>query len=127
VRRAEEAAELENSAWQVEAAFALTGEAESFRGIVPARPADPARGEWGAVELVARAHSLSIDEDAFPLYSDPAWSMRGATAYAAGVSWYLNRAVRVLVACERTTFDPAGDALEWPAENSVISRVQVAF
>jgi phosphate-selective porin OprO/OprP len=127
VRRAEEAAELENSAWQVEAAFALTGEAESFRGIVPARSADPARGEWGAVELVARAHALSIDEDAFPLYADPARSMRGATAYGAGVNWYLNRAVRVLVAYERTTFDPAGDALERPAENSVISRVQVAF
>lgn len=127
VRRAEDAVRLENRAWMVEAAFALTGEAESFRGITPARPADPARGEWGAVELVARAHSLAVDEDAFPLYADPARSMRSATAYGAGVNWYLNRALRVLLAWERTTFDPFGDAAERPAENAVIGRVQVAF
>lgn len=127
VRRAEEAAELENTAWQVEAAFALTGEAESFRGIVPARAADPARGEWGAVELVARAHALQLDEDAFPLYADPVRSMRGATAYGAGVNWYLNRSVRMLLAWERTTFDPFGDTAERPAESSVIGRVQVVF
>lgn len=53
--------------------------------------------------------------------------MRGATAYGAGVNWYLNRAVRMLLAYERTTFDPAGDAAERPAENSVIGRVQIAF
>jgi phosphate-selective porin OprO/OprP len=127
VRRAEASAQLESTAWQVEAAFALTGENESYRGIVPARPADPARGEWGAVELVARAHALRLDEDAFPLYADPARSMRGATAYGAGVNWYLNRAVRMLLAWERTSFDPAGDAAERPAESSVIGRVQVAF
>jgi phosphate-selective porin OprO/OprP len=127
LRRADDAAELENTAWQVEAAFALTGEAESFRGIAPAQPADPARGEWGAIELIARAHALELDEDAFPLYADPARSMRGATAYGAGVNWYLNRNVRVLVAYERTNFDPAGEAAERPAENSVIGRVQFAF
>ena len=53
--------------------------------------------------------------------------MRGATAYGAGVNWYLNRAVRTSLAWERTTFDPAGTAAERPAENSVIGRVQVAF
>jgi phosphate-selective porin OprO/OprP len=127
VRRVDDAAELENTAWQVEAAFALTGEAESFRGITPARSADPGRGQWGAVELVARAHSLELDEDAFPVYADPVRSMRGATAYGAGVNWYLNRNVRLLLAYERTGFDAFGDAVERPAENSVISRVQFAF
>jgi phosphate-selective porin OprO/OprP len=126
-RRADQAAELENRAWMVEAAFALTGENESFRGITPARPADPARGEWGAIELVARAHSLRLDEDAFPLYADPARSMQSATAYGAGVNWYLNRAVRFLMAWERTEFDAAADAIERPAENTLIGRVQVAF
>ncbi|HEU0298538.1 MAG TPA: porin, partial [Longimicrobium sp.] len=87
IRRADDSAELENTAWQAEAAFALTGEDESYRGIAPAQPADPARGEWGAVELVARAHGLRVDQDAFPLYADPARSMRAATAYGAGVNW----------------------------------------
>lgn len=127
IRRAADAEELENTAWQVEAAFALTGEAESFRGIAPAVAADPARGKWGAVELVARAHALELDRDAFPLYADPARSMQSATAYGAGVNWYLNRNVRVLLAYERTDFDPAGEAAERPAENSVIGRVQFAF
>jgi phosphate-selective porin OprO/OprP len=127
IRRADDAAELENTAWQAQAAFALTGEDESSRGITPAQPADPARGEWGAVELVARAHGLRVDRDAFPLYADPVRSMRGATAYGAGVNWYLNRGVRVLLAWERTRFDAAGDAAERPAENAVIGRVQVVF
>jgi phosphate-selective porin OprO/OprP len=127
VRRAEDEARLESRAWHVQAAVALTGEAESYRGISPARPADPARGQWGAVELIARAGALRLDEDAFPLYADPARSMRGATAYGAGVNWYLNRAVRTSLAWERTTFDPAGTAAERPAENSVIGRVQVVF
>jgi phosphate-selective porin OprO/OprP len=127
VRRAEDEARLESRAWQVQAAVALTGEAESYRGIAPARPADPVRGQWGAVELIARAGALRLDEDAFPLYADPARSMRGATAYGAGVNWYLNRAVRTSLAWERTTFDPAGTAAERPAENSVIGRVQVVF
>lgn len=127
VRRAADEAELENTAWQAEAAFALTGEDESFRGITPARPADPARGEWGAVELIARAHGLRVDDDAFPLYADPARSMRQATAYGAGINWYLNRAVRVLVAYERTSFEAAEGAAERPAENALIGRVQLVF
>ncbi|WP_420125251.1 OprO/OprP family phosphate-selective porin [Longimicrobium sp.] len=127
IRRADDAEELENTAWQVEAAFALTGEAESFRGIAPAVPADPARGQWGAVELVARAHALELDEDAFPLYADPTRSMQAALAYGAGVNWYLNRNVRVLLAYERTDFDAASGTAERPAENSVIGRVQFAF
>jgi phosphate-selective porin OprO/OprP len=127
VRRGEDEARLESRAWQVQAAVALTGEAESYRGIAPARPADPARGEWGAVELIARAGSLALDEDAFPLYADPARSMRGATSYGVGVNWYLNRAVRVLLSGERTTFDAVGAAVERPAENAVIGRVQVVF
>lgn len=127
VRRGADEARLENSAWQVQAALALTGEAESYRGIAPARPADPARGEWGAVELIARAHALRLDEDAFPLYADPARSMRGATAYGVGANWYLNRAVRMLLSWERTTFDASGAAAERPAENAVVGRVQVVF
>lgn len=127
VRRGDQEARLANRAWQVQAAVALTGEAESYRGIAPARPADPARGEWGAVELIARAGALELDEDAFPLFADPARSMRGATSYGAGLNWYLNRAVRTSLVWERTTFDPFGDAAERPAESAVIGRVQVVF
>jgi phosphate-selective porin len=53
--------------------------------------------------------------------------MREAAAYGVGLNWYLNRAVRVLLAGERTTFDPAGGAAERPAENAVVGRVQVVF
>jgi phosphate-selective porin OprO/OprP len=79
------------------------------------------------VELVARAHQLTVDDDAFPLLADPARSMRSATSYGAGVNWYLNRAVRVLLSYEHTTFDPFGTATARPAENAVIGRMQVAF
>jgi phosphate-selective porin OprO and OprP len=127
VRRATDETELENTAWQVEGAVALTGEAESFRGITPRQRANLHRGQYGAIELVARAQRLTVDEDAFPLYADPARSMQQATSYGAGVNWYLNRMVRVLLSYERTSFDAFGAAAERAAENAVIGRMQIAF
>ncbi|HEX8318109.1 OprO/OprP family phosphate-selective porin [Longimicrobium sp.] len=126
VRRDATEAELKSTAWQVEGAYALTGEAESYRGITPPRPGPGGAGR-GAVELVARAQQLTVDDDAFPLLADPARSMRSATSYGAGVNWYLNRAVRVLLSYEHTTFDPFGTAAARPAENAVIGRMQVVF
>ena len=49
VRRGVEAAALSQSAWQVTSTLLLTGERASYRGILPRRPFDPARGQWGAL------------------------------------------------------------------------------
>ena len=120
--------ELTNTAWQVTTSYVLTGESASYRGVQPRRPFNPRRGSWGAFEVKLRANGLEVDEDAFPLFADPARSVRGATAYAAGVNWYLNRFVRVLLDYERTGFDAApGGGVERPTENLIVTRFQVAF
>ncbi len=120
-------ARLTNTAWQAAGSIVLTGETTSFRGIVPRRPLNVANGDWGAIELVGRVNVLEIDPDAFPTFANPAQAARKATAYAGGINWYLNRALRLLVNYERTSFEAAAGATERPTENVLITRVQVAF
>ncbi len=129
VRRGDEAAELTHGAWQVTGHVVLTGERAGYGALRPARPFDPSSGAWGAVELAARVHGLTADADAFPLFANPAASAQRATAWAAGVNWYLNGAVRVSLNVERTWFDTAdgADVEALPTETVVLSRFQIAF
>ncbi len=50
--------QVRNEAWQVAASFVLTGEKAAFTAVTPAKPFDPAKGQWGAFELAARVHQL---------------------------------------------------------------------
>jgi len=58
-------ARLENSAWQVAGSLVLTGEKASYFGVAPAKPFDPAKRQWGALEIAARISQLEVDDDAF--------------------------------------------------------------
>jgi phosphate-selective porin OprO and OprP len=128
VRLGEEVREVTNTAWQLTGSVVLTGETPAFRGVVPGREFDLEKGQWGAWEVVARVNELSLDPAIFPLLADPARSAQSATALGAGVNWYLNRAVRLLVNYERTRFGaPAGAVSSRPTEQVLISRVQLSF
>jgi len=118
---------LENTAWQAAANFVLTGEAAGYRGVVPSTVFDRASGGWGAFEVAGRVAGLRVDDETFPIFANPDQSARSATAYAIGVNWYLNRAVRFLASYERSLFDAAPGATERTAENVILTRVQVAF
>jgi phosphate-selective porin OprO and OprP len=100
---------LENSAWEVTASWVLTGEDSTFRGVTPKRNADPKNGGWGAWQIVARATELDVDGDAFPLFADPLVSASRARSYGAGVNWYLNPQVRLVVDYNVTELFEAGD------------------
>ena len=55
------------------ASYVLTGEDASYRGVTrPNHPFTVGSAGWGAWELVARYGELEIDDDAFPLFADPA-------------------------------------------------------
>ena len=106
---------LDTTAWQLQAAWFLTGEEESFRGFKPNNVFSLANNTWGAFELVARYHELDPDDDAFvggaASFADPAVSARKATAYGLGLNWYLNENLKWVVNYEQTSFDggaPAG-------------------
>ena len=125
--RAEAAQDLTNSAAQVTGSFFLTGEKASFKRVKPKKSFDAEKGQWGAFEVVGRAQTLQLDEDAFPTFADPARSTSSALGIGGGINWYLNSNVRFGVNYERTTFEAAADGAQLPAENLLLTRFQVSF
>ena len=121
-------ADLETTAWQATASWVLTGEEASYRGVKPSRAFAPGKGTWGAWELVARYGRLEVDDAAFPVFADPATSAREATAWVAGVNWYLNSNLKLVLNYLHTGFEggaPGGAVRE--DEKAVFTRLQVAF
>lgn len=127
VRVADEYRDLMNEAWQIAGSWAITGEEASYRGIAPRTNFDLDAGTWGGFEVALRANVLRIDPRTFARYANPFQSAQSAYAYAAGVNWYLNRVVRVLASYEHTAFAGAPGGYLRPAENHLLTRVQVAF
>jgi phosphate-selective porin OprO/OprP len=117
---------LEHRAWQVSGSWLLTGERASYRSITPAHPFNPDSSGWGAVEIAARYGEVRADQDAFPVFANPATAMRSARSWGVGITWYLARQTKLMVNCERTTFSALGATARAP-EHFLVSRVQVGF
>jgi phosphate-selective porin OprO/OprP len=127
-------AAIRNAAWQITGSWVLTGEDASYKGVAPTHPFNPAAGQWGAVQLVARYAQLKIDSAAFPVFADPTVSARSADAWSVGLNWYLNRNVLLKTGFSHTTFSGGGGAgASAPAivsrqpENILFTRVQLVF
>ena len=120
-------ATLENDAWQALASIVLTGEKASYSGIAPLSPFDPARGTWGALELVGRYGQLNIDSSAFPKFADPKKSAKKVSTWDLGLNWYLNKAVKVSIDYDQSQFDGGASSGDRPDEKAVLARVQLAY
>ncbi len=133
---------LKNDAWQIVGSWVLTGEEAGYTNPIPKRPFNFANGTGiGAWEVVARYSELNIDDNAFSprggsqanSYADPRASAKQASAWAAGINWYLNRNLKIALDYEETRFDggwtnAAGTSFEdRPTEKVVSSRLQIAF
>jgi phosphate-selective porin OprO/OprP len=119
---------LTHEAWQAAATWVLTGERASPNGVQPDKNFDPHAGTWGALELAGRVHQLQIDPNTFRLgFSSPSTSASKATAYTAGVNWYLNRFVKFAADFEQTWFDGGNGTGNRPIERVVDARWQLAF
>ncbi len=130
---------FDNSAWEVNASWVLTGENAGYQGIIPDHPFNPHSGQWGAWQLVARYEQLDLDRSIFSRkpalsYADPAVSAKEAQAWSVGLNWWMNKNVRVNGSFTRTTFSGGGGAgAAAPAtvtrqpENVIFTRVQLAF
>lgn len=131
VRKSAKSAALDNTAWEVTGSWVLTGENAGFDGVTPAHPFDPRAGHWGAVQVAGRFAQLNIDDSAFPVFANPATSASEATAWAAGLNWYLNRNIKVAASFSHTTFEgninPTQATVTRQSENVVFTRVQLAF
>ena len=121
--------ELESTAWQATASWVLTGEDASYRGVVkPSRPFAPGKDGWGAWELVARYGELEVDDAAFPVFADPSVAAHKADAWVAGVNWYLNSNLKLVVNYLQTGFEGgATGGADRETEKAVFTRLQVAF
>lgn len=121
-------ATLDNHAWEVTGSWILTGEKNSYKGVVPAEPFHPAQGHWGAWGLSARYSQLDVDSAAFPIYANPDTSASSAYAWSAGLSWWANKNIRVLTSFSRTTFSGgAKGAVTKEPEEVLFTRIQLAF
>lgn len=138
---------LKNDAWQIVASWVLTGEDAGYTNPIPKQPFNLSNGTGiGAWELVARYGEINIDNKAFSpfgtgtaaaqqarSYADPRASAKQASAWAAGINWYLNRNLKLALDYEETRFDggwtnAAGTSFEdRPTEKVVSSRLQIAF
>jgi phosphate-selective porin OprO and OprP len=119
---------LDNRSWAVSGTYVLTGERATPRSVSPQRALDVARGSWGAVELTARYHTLTLDHVIAPIFANRANTADQAKAWDAGVNWYLNRAVKLTAEYEETRFEDGGAAAGVrPTERAVLTRFQVAF
>jgi phosphate-selective porin OprO/OprP len=123
---------VDSTAWQLAASWFLTGEEASFRGFKPNSVFAVGKDGWGAFELAARYHQLSIDGAAFDggaaSFADPAVSARKATGYTLGLNWYLNQNLKWVLNYEHTTFEGgAPDGGDRPDEQAVLTRVALGF
>ncbi len=129
--------QLENKAWAVSVGYVLTGEDATYEGVTPASPFSWANGTWGAWQIVARYEDLKIDPKAFAgtgaaQLASPAANAKEASAWGAGVNWYLTKAVRISQDFFDTRFTKAGTIAPTTQilqhnEKALITRVQLSF
>jgi phosphate-selective porin OprO/OprP len=117
-----------NSAWQVAVGWALTGENESYKGLVPSAPFDPFKGSFGAWEAIARISELKVDDSVFDAnFADPTVSAEASKLWSLGINWYLSRNVKIAVNYDRTTFRSYANNADRHAEGVLLGRFQLAF
>ena len=121
--------QLTNDAWQAVGIFVLTGEEARFGNINPTHPFTLGGDGWGAIELLARAGQLNVDNNAFTLgFADNTTAAESAQSWAAGINWYLNRNIKASLDYEHTTFDGgAKNNQDRPDEKVLFTRVQVSW
>jgi phosphate-selective porin OprO/OprP len=120
--------QLDIQAWQVAGSVTFGG-SQSFQGVKVDQPLDPAKNQWGAVELSARYQAIYFDPRVFDSgFADRSASARVARAYTLGATWHFARRLRLLVNYERTTFEGgAPDGQDRDFEGLLVTRLQAAF
>jgi phosphate-selective porin OprO/OprP len=119
---------ITNTASVVSASYFLTGESASSTTVQPRRDFDAGGGAWGAIEVTGRFTRLDVDDDAFPLFANPAVSASSANEWATGINWYLNRSVKYSLSVHETHFTGgAPNGGDRRTERDLLTRVQFAF
>jgi len=120
---------LKARAWQTTATIALTGDKAAYAGVRPRKPFDPTKGQWGALELAARAHGFELDGASVDAgLIDLAKSVREISAWAVGLNWSLSRNVKQVVDFEHVSFTGgAAGGADRESESIIFIRTQLSF
>jgi phosphate-selective porin OprO/OprP len=113
--------------WVANAQFNLTGELSAQEGVTPATSFDPAKGNWGAWQIGARAAMVSVDEKVYPTFASRATAARQAIELGAALNWYITRQTKFQLAYEHQTFDGGAAIGDRKAEQYVMVRWQAYF
>jgi phosphate-selective porin OprO/OprP len=117
--------------WQVQASYLLTGEKKGYGTLVPNKAFDPQKHGWGAVELALRVGDFSVEQGIYNYgFATATASPRRAHEWVGGVSWYLNRMLRVSLDYGNTNFGGGATAAAGgnrPSERVFLNRFQINF
>lgn len=127
VRKGTESAKLNHSAWQVAASYLIGGGTNTFGGVQVKNAFDPSTGKLGVLEIAARYNELRIDGATFPLYADPAKSIKLARGFALALNWHWSRNVKLAAVYEETRFEGGKNKGNRDSERVLFSRLQLAF
>jgi phosphate-selective porin OprO and OprP len=124
--RAGLADDVANQGWGVTASYSLTGEPVTDRGLRPRANFDPAKGQWGALQVLARYSELHVDDAVVANGFAAGGSNRRASMFTAALNWYPAPVMKWYATYERTTF---GDDVTTarPTENVILFRGQLNF
>ncbi len=123
-------ARIQNSAWQVAFSYTLTGEENSWKSLTPKKPFNPTQGGWGAWQAAVRFGQFDVDDQIFSPglnLADSATSASGATSWAVGLNWFLNKNVKVNFDYEQTDFQGGSSPFLNKGEKVFFTRAQVSF
>ena len=115
-----------NQAWEVTVSILLTGEGASYAGVRPKDNFDPAKGHWGALQLLGRYTTLRVDRAAFTAGLAAANASREARSFTIAANWYPTAYIKYYATFERTVFDGSPRGAR-PAENVILVRAQLGF
>ncbi len=120
---------LDNTAWQIQGSWVLTGEDATYTGVTPLHNFEPSTGHIGAVELVARIQDLTVDDGALSAkLADGKKSANEAKGWGVGLNWYLNKNVKFNLDYDQTAFTGgAPNRADRPDEKVILARTQFAF
>ncbi len=118
---------LDNHAWGVTATYLLTGEEAGYGAVKPRHKFVPGQGQWGAWELAGRYGVLHIDDNAFPLFASSTSSARTVREVEAGLNWYLNDNVKLMLSYDYSSFTGGAVHGDRADEQTLLTRVQYNF
>jgi phosphate-selective porin OprO and OprP len=121
--------ELENTAWQLELSYFLSGEEATFKSFTPIGTFNVGAPGWGAFEIVARYGEMEIDGLAFDGgFADPATQASKVSQYTVGLNWYFNQNFKWQIDYEYSTYKGgAPNGADRGDGEAILTRFAIGF